>query len=116
MIENTDVRIITLMIEKINRLIEIYNNYSTDEIKTNYIYSDTILYEFEKLYEDSTKLSPSFLILHPDLPIKQLRSIRNRIAHDYESVSIQILIDTIEKDLPALKSQLEGFIDEKNSL
>ena len=79
MIDNADIRIIKMMIEKIDRLIEIKNNYSNNEIKENYIYSDAIQYEFEKLYEDSTRLSPEFLMRNPDLPIKELRSIRNRM-------------------------------------
>ena len=112
MIDNADIRIISMMIEKIDRLIEIKNNYSNNEIKENYIYSDAIQYEFEKLYEDSTRLSPEFLMCNPDLPIKELRSIRNRIAHDYESVVIQVLIDTIEKDLPQLKTTLELLIQQ----
>ena len=110
MIKDIDIRIINLMIEKINRLIEIRNNYSNDEIKENYIYSDAIQYEFEKLYEDGTRLSPEFLITNPDFPIKELRSIRNRIAHDYESVVIQVLLDTIDNDLSALKNQLELLV------
>ncbi len=54
--KKSDLRIINLMIEKIDRLIEVVSNHSLEEIESNYLYSDTIQYEFEKLYEDSTKL------------------------------------------------------------
>ena len=112
MIDKLDFRILQLMIEKTRRIIEISQKYSREEIKKEYILSDTIQYEFEKLYEDSTRLSMEFRINHPWLHIDDLRSIRNRVAHNYESVSIDILLDTAEKDIPKLKVLLEDTIAE----
>lgn len=112
--QKTDERIINLMIEKIDRLIEVYKNHSREEIETNFVYSDTIQYEFEKLYEDTTKLSFLFRVDNPYLNIEKLRGIRNRVAHDYESVIIDILLDAIEKDLPELKSKLLSALDSNN--
>ena len=111
MIQETDLRVISLMIEKMNRLIEVVSNHSREEIEANYVYSDTIQFEFEKLYEDMTRLSPEFRIEHPNLHIDDLRGIRNRVAHDYASVSLKILIDTIEKNIPTLKEMLENVIN-----
>lgn len=45
-----------------------------------------------------------------DLHIDDLRAIRNRVAHDYESVSLTILLDTIDKDLPGLKTLLQSVL------
>lgn len=98
------------MIEKIDRLLDICHTYSIEEIKQNYLCFDSLQYEFEKLYEDSTRLSPDLIISHPELPIDKLRSIRNRVAHDYESVVIQILIDTVNENLPEFKQALQSII------
>ena len=99
------------MLEKINRLIEIVQKHPKEEIEKEYVLSDSIQYEFEKLYEDSTRLSVGFRIEYStQLHIDDIRSIRNRVAHDYESVSIRILFDTIENDLPKLKQDIESFI------
>ena len=68
--------------------------------------------EFEKLYEDSTRLSVEFRLAHEWLHIDDLRAIRNRVAHNYESVSLSILFDTVEKDIPTLKDLLEKVIEE----
>ena len=106
MISQTDQRLLNLMIEKCNRLIDICNTYSDQTIESNYIYSDAIQYEFEKLYEDMTRLSMELRITHPEMHLDDLRSIRNRVAHNYESVSLQILLDTIRKDIPNLKEDL----------
>ena len=52
MISPTDIRLINLMIEKCGRLIDICNTYDDKTIESNYVYSDAIQYEFEKLYEE----------------------------------------------------------------
>ena len=109
MIQKTDLRVLNLMLEKIERLIDTVNNHSLEEIESNYYISDSIQYEFEKLFEDSSRLSTEFRINNPDLPFNELRSIRNRIAHDYESVIIKKLIDTAKNDLPKLKTQIESI-------
>ena len=97
------------MIEKIDRLLEVCSN-DDKEIENNYLFFDTLMYEFEKLFEDSTRLSIQIFIEHPELPFDELRAIRNRVAHNYESVIIRTLIDTVRSDLPNLKSILEEII------
>ena len=111
MISQTDIRLLNLMIEKCNRLIDICNTYDDKTIESNYVYSDAIQYEFEKLYEDMTRLSIELRIMHPEMHFDDLRSIRNRVAHDYESVSLQILLDTIHKNIPKLKEDLFNLLN-----
>ena len=106
MISETDKRTLRLMVEKIERLSIVVNNHSREDIKNDFTLSDTIEYEFEKLYEDIVRLSPLVLLDNPQLPINDLRAIRNRVAHDYESVVIDILIDTVLSDFPGFKEQL----------
>ena len=117
MTNQTDIRILSLMIEKCDRLIEICSNHNNEEISSNYIYSDAIQFEFEKLYEDSTRLSAEFRLYHQELHIDDLRGIRNRVAHDYESVSLKILLDTVRDDIPVLRNTLSDFLEKetKNS-
>lgn len=111
MISQTDLRILSMMIDKTERLMEVYKKHSRDEIEFDYTLSDTIQYEFEKIYEDATRLSMELRVNHSELHIDDLRGIRNRVAHEYESVSLAILLDTIEKDIPILNQDLKSFIE-----
>ena len=111
MISETDIRILSLMVEKCDRLIQICQANSDEEIVKNFIYSDAIQFEFEKLYEDSTRLSNELRLYHQELHIDDLRGIRNRVAHDYESVSLKILIDTVREDIPNLKETIVAFLE-----
>lgn len=113
MIQQTDLRLIKKMVEKINHLIEILSKNGRDKIQSEYVLSDAIQFEFEKLYEDSTRLSQEFRFDYGEkLQIDNLRAIRNRVAHNYESVSIKVLLDTIENDIPKLKNDLEQIIED----
>ena len=109
MTESKDKRIISLIINKIDRPIFICSKYSLDEIEEDFIVSDSIQLEFEKMYEDSTRLSQQ---LQNDFKntFDKLRGTRNRVAHDYSSVIISILVDTVKNDLPQLKEQLESLL------
>lgn len=89
MINKTDLRILSLLLEKCERLCDICDHHKDEEIESNYLYSDTIQFEFEKLYEDMTRLSSEFRMFHQELHIDDMRGIRNRVAHNYESVSLK---------------------------
>ena len=104
MIDAKDKRIVALIINKIDRLIEIWSKYSLEEIEENFMISDSLQYEFEKMYEDSTRLSKQLQKDFEDT-IDKLRGTRNRVAHDYTSVIISILVDTVKNDLPSLKEK-----------
>ena len=62
------------------------------------------------LGEAATKIaqaSPDYVAAHPAVPWKSLRGMRNRIAHGYFSVDLDIVWDTVETALPALLEQLD---------
>ena len=45
------------------------------------------------------------------IPWHQIYGLRNRIVHGYSGVNMQIVWDTVESDLPALKAELEAFLE-----
>ena len=112
-ISPSDLRLLNSMLEKVNRLLELYATNTVEEINSKFYLSDSVQFEFEKLYEDSERLSSEFKAFQNELHVNDLRAIRNRVAHDYESVSLKILLDTIRDDMPVLKETLEKLIENK---
>lgn len=47
-----------------------------------------------------------FADAHPDIPWRQMRGMRNRMAHGYFDVNLEIVWETVQKSLPELESQL----------
>lgn len=61
------------------------------------------------LGEASTKVMEhhaDFVVRHASVPWRQMRGMRNRIAHGYFEVDFEMVWDTVTKALPALLVQL----------
>lgn len=47
-----------------------------------------------------------FIDGHPDIPWRQMRGMRNRMAHGYFDINLDIVWETVQKSLPELEHQL----------
>jgi uncharacterized protein with HEPN domain len=64
------------------------------------------------LGEAATKVMdqhPAFAEEHKQIPWRSMRGMRNRIAHGYFDINLEVVWDTVQTALPALKSQLEAL-------
>ncbi len=64
------------------------------------------------LGEAATKIMdqfPEFSASHADIPWRNMRGMRNRIAHGYFDINLEVVWDTVQVALPALKSQLDAL-------
>jgi len=53
--------------------------------------------------------SPEYIARHPELPWKQMRGMRNRMAHGYFEIDLNIVWDTVRNSFPALLIQLKNI-------
>ena len=56
--------------------------------------------------EAAGKVSAEFRATHPKLPWTEMSGLRNRLAHAYFDIDLEVLLDIIEKDLPPLIEQV----------
>jgi uncharacterized protein with HEPN domain len=70
---------------------------------------DATIRQLEVLGEAANKLSTDFKSNNPDLPLRQVISMRNFLIHGYDEVDLQIVWDTIQQNIPELKKKLEVF-------
>jgi uncharacterized protein with HEPN domain len=64
------------------------------------------------LGEAATKVMeqyPAFAEKHKQIPWRSMRGMRNRIAHGYFDINLEVVWDTAQTALPTLKSQLEAL-------
>lgn len=50
---------------------------------------------------------PDFATEHPDIPWHEMRGMRNRLAHGYFEIDLEIVWQTLQKNLPQLKTLLD---------
>ncbi|MGE1153767.1 HepT-like ribonuclease domain-containing protein [Pseudomonas kitaguniensis] len=61
--------------------------------------------------EASTKIMdqhPDFTVVHAQVPWRSMRGMRNRIAHGYFDINLDVVWDTIQNALPDLLERLPG--------
>ena len=64
------------------------------------------------LGEAATKVMdqyPDFAASHAEIPWRNMRGMRNRIAHGYFDINLEVVWDTVQTALPALKNQLDAL-------
>ena len=62
--------------------------------------------------EAATKLmeaAPEFVSAHPQVPWRNMRGMRNRIAHGYFEINLDVVWDTVQTALPQLLSLLAAL-------
>ena len=65
------------------------------------------------LGEAATKIMdqyPEFAAQHNEIPWRNMRGMRNRIAHGYFDIDLAVVWDTLRTALPPLKSKLDALV------
>ena len=80
-----------------------------EELGTNEILLDSMLFRLIQVSESARKLSDNFKKAYPAVPWTAVYGLRNRIVHDYGSVDLSIVYATLKNDIPALLDALKEF-------
>jgi len=54
--------------------------------------------------------APGFIAAHPEIPWAAMRGMRNRIAHGYFELDIEVVWDTVRDAVPELAVKLPGLL------
>lgn len=60
--------------------------------------------------EETNKLSPGIKMKYKEIPWNLLKGMRNRMVHNYDGIDTDLVLNTIRKDIPLLKFQLEKML------
>ena len=59
--------------------------------------------------ESAGKVTSDYRAAPPELPWPEMNGLRNRLAHAYFDVDLDVLLDVVSKDLPPLIARLESL-------
>lgn len=71
---------------------------------------DAIIRNFEIIGEASNNIEkhyPQFAIEHPELPLAHAYQMRNAITHGYFQIDLEIVWQTIQRDLHTFYNQIQ---------
>ena len=83
---------------------------SREDFKSNEEKYEAVNRKFEIMGEAARRLSPEALKTFPEIPWKLITAMRNILIHDYDDVDLDIVWDTVQRDLPPLITRLEAYL------
>ncbi len=75
---------------------------SKDEFYKNDILQDSMMFRMIQISENCKKLTDDYKLSRPEVSWNAMAGMRNRIVHDYGSVDLEIVYDTLKNDIPVL--------------
>lgn len=94
------------IIEATEKIFEYTEGVSKVEFRKNTLIQDAVIRQLEIIGEASNKLEVGFKSSHPKIPWKEIVGMRNKLAHEYWDVDIELLWHASQVEVPELKSAL----------
>jgi len=97
-------------IEKIEYLAQVLHN--QENFETKWIEQDAIIRNLEIIGEASNNISDDLKQRYSDVSWKEMKGMRNFVAHQYFGVELNEIWSTVINDIPLLKSQIQEIIED----
>ena len=101
------------IIDAVERILDLTVAADLDAFSANPMLHDAVLYNFVVIGEAASHVPPDVQARHPTVPWRDIRGMRNFVAHVYHGVNDEIVWDTITDDLPPLVSKLRRVLAEE---
>lgn len=75
-------------------------------------YKNSVAMNVMQIGELSTHLPDELRASYPDIPWKDIRGMRNLVAHHYGKIDEAVLFEIIQKDIPALSESIGRLLTE----
>lgn len=88
------------------------NGLSLHDFENNEVLTSAISFKFVQISENAKKIPEEIIKLYQEIPWYKINGLRNKIVHDYGSIQLEIIYDTILCDFPVLLNMLEEIMKE----
>lgn len=83
---------------------------SREDLSADPLLLSAVLHQFYVIGEAAAHVSADIKDRHPRVPWKVIYGFRNYIAHEYFSLDVDIVWQTIVQDVPELRSQINQIL------
>ena len=85
---------------------------SLETFSANNLVVDAVLRNFMVIGEATGHIPIHVTTAYPQIPWRLMQDMRNVVVHDYPNVSLQVVWETIQNDLPLLLEPLRHLLEE----
>jgi uncharacterized protein with HEPN domain len=103
------------ILEAADRVLHYTRGMSREEFFADTLKQDAVIRNVEIIGEATNNLleaDPSIAGKYPSIPFAQIYGMRNRVAHGYFAVSLSMIWDTVEVDVPELREKIAKVLEE----
>jgi uncharacterized protein with HEPN domain len=83
---------------------------TVESFKANEEKYEAVIRKFEIIGEAARRLSPEMRKKFPEIPWNLVSAMRNILIHDYDDVDLDIVWQTVQRDLPPMIQHLEKYL------
>ncbi len=103
------------ILEAADRVLRYTKGMGRKEFSADTLVQDAVIRNVEIIGEAASNLlvvAPGIGDRYPSIPFVQIRGMRNRVAHGYFAVSLSMIWDTVQVDIPELRQQIAKVLGE----
>jgi uncharacterized protein with HEPN domain len=112
--QKDDLVFVSHILESITKIEKYVEGFTSNDFANNDLVQDGVIRNFEIIGEATKHLSLAFREKHLEIPWTKIAGMRDILIHDYLGIDIFSVWNTIERDLPELKRNLEDIINNQN--
>lgn len=95
------------ILEAIAKIESYTSGMNFDSFSANDLVIDAVIRNIEVIGEAANKLSEEIKEQHSQVPWQQIIGTRNKVAHEYFGVDLQIIWHTLQEELPDFQTQIK---------
>ncbi len=104
--------ILIKILNYISELLEFIKGYNKEDFSKDRKTINACVFNLSQIGELTGKISKDLTSKYPDIEWQGLKSLRNRIVHDYEGINLNMIWGFLSEDLLNLKEQLSKILED----
>jgi uncharacterized protein with HEPN domain len=98
------------MLDYAQKAVQFTKGYTRADFDSNEMLALAVIHLIEIIGEASKSVSEEFRENHPEVPWELIAGTRNRLAHGYIDVDLDVIWAIVKKDLPGLIRKLKTLL------
>ncbi len=98
------------ILDSINQIEEYVSRLGYNDFIGSKLIQDGVIRQLEIIGEATKQLSPELRKKYSLIPWEDVAGMRDKLIHHYFGVDLEAVWDTVEKDLPTLKEEVEKIL------